>query len=226
MALNGGPKSSPNLSISFMISFTDESELESTWISLSKNGEILLPLDSYPWSLKYGLCQDEYGVGWQLILSGFANTGQCLAPSLMFTHENAGKAEEAMHFYTNIFPHSYIHSINRYQADEGDVEGNVILADKVFTAMDNSVSNASAFTEGISIVIPCDTQEQIDHFWAKLTEEGVECMCGWLKDKYGVSWQIVPSILGNLMSDQDKSKRVIQAFLKMKKIDIETLLKA
>ena len=101
-----------------------------------------------------------------------------------------GKAEEAIQFYTGIFPHSYIHSINRFKVDEEDVEGTVkhamfILSDKVFTAMDSSAPQALAFNEGVSIVIPCKTQEEIDYYWTNLTQGGEEGKCGWLKDKYG-----------------------------------------
>lgn len=82
------------------------------------------------------------------------------------------------------------------------------------------------FNEAASLVVSCETQEEIDYYWAKLTEGGQENMCGWLKDKFGLSWQIVPSILGKLMSDPEKGQRVIQAFLQMKKFNIQTLLNA
>lgn len=231
MALNGGPTFVPNPSISFMVAYNQDSDLESSWNSLIKNGDVMMPLDSYPWSSKYGFCQDQYKVSWQLIKAGFANTGQIFAPSFMFTQDKAGKAEEAMNFYTGIFPHSSIHSINRYLTNDEGVEGTVkhamfYLADKIFTAMDSFAPHAFTFNEGVSLVIPCDTQDQIDYYWSQLTEGGQESMCGWLKDKYGISWQVVPSVLGSLLSDPDKGSRVIQSFLKMKKFDIETLLKA
>lgn len=82
------------------------------------------------------------------------------------------------------------------------------------------------FNEAVSFVVECETQTEIDHYWSKLTEGGSESMCGWLKDKFGVSWQIVPTVLGDLMSDSVRAPRVMEAFLKMKKFDIETLLKA
>ena len=93
-------------------------------------------------------------------------------------------------------------------------------------AMDSFMQHDFNFNEGVSLVVECENQAQIDHFWSKLTEGGEESMCGWLKDKYGVSWQIVPSILGKLMSDPERSQRVIAAFMKMKKFDIETLMNA
>ena len=82
------------------------------------------------------------------------------------------------------------------------------------------------FNEAASLVVNCENQEEIDYYWAKLTEDGEECMCGWLKDKFGLSWQIVPSILGKLVSDPEKGQRVMQAFLQMRKFDIQTLLNA
>ncbi len=89
--------------------------------------------------------------------------------------------------------------------------------------MDSSGVHEFTFNEGVSIVVPCDTQQEIDHFWDSLTREGEESMCGWLKDKYGVSWQIVPSVLGKLMNDPSKREKVMKAFLQMKKFDIEKL---
>ena len=92
--------------------------------------------------------------------------------------------------------------------------------------MDSSAPHAFIFNEGVSIVVPCETQEEIDYYWDKLTEEGQESQCGWLKDKFGVSWQIIPAILGQLMTDKEKAPRVMQAFMKMKKFDIAQLLNA
>ncbi len=82
------------------------------------------------------------------------------------------------------------------------------------------------FNESVSFVVECETQAEIDHYWNKLTEGGSESMCGWLKDKFGVSWQIVPTVLGDLMSNTERAPRVVEAFMKMKKFDIDTLVKA
>ena len=92
--------------------------------------------------------------------------------------------------------------------------------------MDSSLPHPFSFSEGISLVVECETQEEIDYYWNKLTQGGEESMCGWLKDKFGVSWQIVPAVLGKLMSDSERAPRVVQAFLQMKKFDIEKLIKA
>lgn len=93
-------------------------------------------------------------------------------------------------------------------------------------AMDGPGVHDYTFNEGVSFVVECESQKEIDYYWERLTEGGRESMCGWLEDKFGVSWQIVPAILGKLMSDPEKGPKVMQAFLKMKKFDIEALLKA
>ena len=157
---------------------------------------------------------------------------QKIIPALMFTQAVAGKAEEAMQFYTSLFPGSSIKEISRYEKGEGDVEGTVkhgrfLLEGQLFVAMDSSMPHAFTFSEGVSISVNCDTQEEIDHYWNSLTANGgQESMCGWLKDKYGVSWQIVPSMLGSLMSDPQKGQRVMQALMKMKKLEIDKLVNA
>jgi predicted 3-demethylubiquinone-9 3-methyltransferase (glyoxalase superfamily) len=128
-----------------------------------------------------------------------------------------GQAEEAAKFYCSVFKNSRILESNpmfvRFE-----------LNGKQFMGLNGGP--AFTFNEAVSFVVDCDTQEEIDYYWNKLTEDGEESQCGWLKDKYGVSWQIVPSVLEKLMSDPEKAPRVIEAFLKMKKFNIETLLTA
>jgi predicted 3-demethylubiquinone-9 3-methyltransferase (glyoxalase superfamily) len=231
MMLNGGPMFKPNASISFLVMIDSKSEIEHAWKELTDKGEILMALDRYPWSECYGWVQDRFGVNWQLYLGNTAEVGQRFSPLFTFTGARAGQAEAAITWYTSIFPNSSVMGLARYEKGEGDVEGTIKhgqfrLNDNVFMAMDSSLPHAFDFNEGVSMVVECDTQEEIDHYWNRLTEGGTESMCGWLKDKYGVSWQIIPSVLSKLMSDPSKAERVKQAFLKMKKFDIETLLKA
>lgn len=128
-----------------------------------------------------------------------------------------GKAQEAAEYYCGIFKTAKITSSNP-MVTIFELNGNKFMG----------LNGGPQFTfnESVSFVVECDTQEEIDHYWNSLTKEGSESMCGWLKDKYGVSWQIVPSILGKLMSDQEKAPRVIQAFMKMKKFEIDKLLNA
>jgi predicted 3-demethylubiquinone-9 3-methyltransferase (glyoxalase superfamily) len=231
MCLNGGPIFKPNPSISFYVLLETKDEIEQVWMKLKEGGSALMPLDQYPWSERYGWVQDRFGISWQLSLSKIPGVDQKFSPVLMFTNDQANKAEQAIKHYTSIFENSSVISISKYKAGEPGPEGTVQHAQfkldgHVFMAMDSPGQHAFTFNEGISFVVECETQKEIDYFWSELTEGGSESMCGWLKDKFGVSWQIVPTVLGKLMSDPQRSGRVVQAFLKMKKFDIETLLKA
>jgi predicted 3-demethylubiquinone-9 3-methyltransferase (glyoxalase superfamily) len=128
-----------------------------------------------------------------------------------------GNALEAANFYCSVFTNSKI-TVNTPMVVNFELNG------QKFMGLNGGPH--FTFNEAVSFVVECDTQEEIDYFWNKLTAGGSESMCGWLKDKYGVSWQIVPRILSQLMSDANRSQRVVQAFMKMKKFDIATLLKA
>jgi predicted 3-demethylubiquinone-9 3-methyltransferase (glyoxalase superfamily) len=231
MCLNGGPQFNINPSISFFVLLENEEDLDKAWNQLLKGGSVLMPLDKYEWSRKYGWVQDRYGVNWQLSYGKFEEVGQRFTPTLMFTGAQHGNAEKAVQFYTSVFDGSSVVGILRYGKEEGEVEGTVKhaqfrLGDQVFMAMDSSFSHNFSFNEAVSLVVDCKTQEEIDYYWNKLSEGGSEGQCGWLKDQFGVSWQIVPAMLGELIATPGKSERVMQAFMKMKKFDIETLEKA
>jgi predicted 3-demethylubiquinone-9 3-methyltransferase (glyoxalase superfamily) len=233
VALNGGPVFKFNPSISFFVNSKEESEVVELYEKLSAGGAVLMPLDKYPFSDKYAWIQDKYGVSWQLILS-MGEIKQRIVPSMMFVGNVCGKAEEAINFYTSIFKNSTIGTIFRYPANEGpDKEGTIAFADfsldgEWFAVMDSAHQHNFSFNEATSFVVNCETQDEIDYYWNKLSEGGQESVCGWLKDKFGVSWQVVPTALSKLLSDPDpqKSQRVMQAMLQMKKIDLPTLQKA
>lgn len=230
MLLNAGPGFKKNCSFSFFLICETVEEVENTWNSLSIGGIEMMPLKDYPWSKKYGWIQDKFGVNWQISLGRKEDVGQRLTPTLMFNGVNNGRAGEAIDFYCSLFPNSGITGILRYSQGE-DIEGNIkhaqfYLNGYVMMAMDSSMLDQYTFNEGISLVVLCDTQEEIDHYWNALTKDGEESQCGWLKDKYNLSWQIVPSILDKLMKDPSGSNAVVEAFLKMKKFDIEKLLNA
>lgn len=231
MGLNGGPMFKPNASVSFFVNHETPEELQQSWNKLVEGGSVLMPLDKYPWSEKYGFVQDKFGLSWQLMLGNQDDSGQKFSPCLMFTGEQAGRAEGAIKFYTKVFVDSSIVSLSRYDADDHDIFGTIkhglfTLNNQLFRAMDSSADHGIAFNEGISLVVDCETQAEIDYFGEKLTEHGEESQCGWLKDKFGVSWQIVPKILAELMSDPERSQRVVAAFMKMKKFDIQKLIEA
>ncbi|HEY1021057.1 MAG TPA: VOC family protein [Flavisolibacter sp.] len=228
MLLNGGPAFKPNPSLSFFVVYETVEEVDAAWRKLADDGKVLMPLDAYPWSSRYGWVQDRFGFSWQLSLGKLADVGQTFTPSLLFTGENAGRAEEALQFYTNVFTPSSVTGILRYGPNEGDTEGRVkhaqfSLGGNVFMVMDSSHPHGFGFNEAVSFVVECKDQQEIDFFWNSLTEGGTESQCGWLKDRYGVSWQVVPEVLGTLMKDSEKAPRVVEAFLKMKKFDIAAL---
>lgn len=231
IAMNGGPQFTFNASISFFVLYESEEDLDKVWKNLSEGGSVMMPLDKYDWSAKYGWLQDRFGVNWQLYLGKMVDVGQKFTASLMFSGEQNGNAEKAIRFYTSVFENSGISGIAKYSKGENDVEGNVkhaqfSLNKHVFMAMDSSSPHQANFNEAISLVVECETQNEIDYYWSRLSEGGSEGQCGWLKDKFGVSWQIVPKILGTLMSDPSRSERVVKSFLLMKKFDIEKLVNA
>jgi len=232
MCLNGGPEYSINPSISFYMICNTEKEIDGIHNALMDGGSELMPLGKYEWSEKYVWLQDKFGVNWQLSYRGMEKTNQKISIMLMFAGEKAGRAEQAINFYTSVFNSSSDNKgISRYSKDDNDTVGTIKhaefrLGDQAFMAFDSSFMHQFGFNEAVSIVVECETQEEIDYFWDKLTEGGEEVQCGWLKDRFGVSWQIVPTVLASLMNDPSRSERVVSAFLKMKKFDIEKLLKA
>ncbi len=230
MALNGGPQFKVNPSVSFFVVCETEAETKEVWTKLMEGGRALMPLDKYDWSDLYGWVQDRFGISWQISFGKMEDVGQKYTPTLMFAGDQFGKAEQAVQFYTSIFKDSTVTGI-LYDTPDDESGRSVVHAQfrlngYVMMAMDSSLPHPFSFNEAVSMVVSCENQEQIDHYWSKLTEGGEESMCGWLKDKFGVSWQIVPSILEELMSDRERGGRVMQAFLQMKKFDIETLIKA
>lgn len=229
--LNGGPHFKLNPSVSFYVVCETEKEVDFLWKNLSEGGSVLMPLDRYDWSPRYGWLNDRYGISWQISLGKLADTGQKFSPALLFMGAKHAQAENAVHFYTSVFPGSGVKSILPYTADENEAEGSVkhaqfSLNNQTFMIMGNSSTPDFDFGEAISFQVFCETQDEIDYFWNKLTEGGSEGQCGWLKDRYGISWQIVPAVLGRLMSDPDKAGRVMQTFLPMKKLIIEKLVQA
>ena len=230
--LDGGPMYQPNPSISFFYICETEEELTRIWDAFSKQGTVHMALDKYPWSEKYGWISDQFGISWQLSLGKISDVGQKITPSLLFTGQQYGRADEALTLYTSIFKDYKIDGILRYTDNElPDQEGKIkhaqfALNDQKFMIMESAAAHNFTFSEGVSLTIHCNTQEDIDYYWEKLTESGEESMCGWLKDKFGVSWQIIPTILSKLMSDPDKAGKAAQAFMAMKKLNIEQIVQA
>lgn len=239
MAISAGPYFKINPSISFTVNFDPSQDrqarrrLDRIWERLSDGGKVLMPLDKYPFSRHYGWIQDRYGVSWQLILTNPAGERRpSIIPSLLFVGDVSGKAEEATDLYISIFKEGSGRGVvARYPAGmEPDREGTLMftdfqLAGQWFSAMDSAHKHEFSFNEAVSFIVNCATQEEIDYYWDKLSAVPEAEQCGWLKDKYGVSWQITPVVMGKLMAsgDQEQKDRVTRAFLGMKKFDIRAL---
>jgi predicted 3-demethylubiquinone-9 3-methyltransferase (glyoxalase superfamily) len=242
MAISAGPYFKFNPSVSFHIKCGTKDEVDAIWERLSPGGKVLMPLDTYPFSARYGWLEDRYGLSWQMIHVANA-IGQKLTPALMFVGNVCGKAEEAIDFYASVFRAAPDGATNggtkgevlaRYgKGEEPEKEGSVRYAQfsllgLEFAAMDSGREHKFAFNEAISFLVPCDTQEEIDYLWEKLSADPKAEQCGWLKDKYGLSWQIAPTMMQEVLGSGDRKRmdRVTQAFLKMKKFDIAALKRA
>lgn len=241
MAISAGPLFQFNPSVSFIVNFDPSRDkdarnnIDSLWEGLSEGGQVLMPLDKYPFSERFGWLQDKYGLSWQLILSNPEGEERpFLVPALMFVGDVVGRAEEAINFYLSVFKNSKMGEIIRFGAgQEPEKEGTVMFADFMienqwFAATDSAREHNYSFNEAISFIVNCEDQEEIDYYWEKLSAVPEAEQCGWLKDKYGVSWQIVPKEMDELMANgtREQIDRVTQAFLPMKKLIIADLKKA
>lgn len=232
--ISAGPLFKFNPSVSFLITCSTKEEVDALWKRLSEGGAALMELAEYPFSEKYGWVQDKYGLSWQVMFIGDRKIKQRIIPTLMFVGKQCGKAEEAINFYASVFGAARVSDILRYsKGEEPDKEGTVkhaafMLEGQEFAAMDSARGHNFAFNEAISFMVHCETQKEIDYYWGKLSADPKAEQCGWLKDKYGLSWQIVPNLMDEMLKDKDKKKiaRVTEAFLQMKKLDIAKLKKA
>jgi predicted 3-demethylubiquinone-9 3-methyltransferase (glyoxalase superfamily) len=229
--LSAGPLFKFNPSISFLVACETKEEVDALWRNLSSGGTQMMELGAYPFSERYGWVQDRYGLSWQVMFANGRAIEQKITPTLMFTGPQSGKTEEAIGFYASVFRDASVRGINRYgSGEEPDTEGTARFAQfqlegQQFAAMDSARTHGFAFNEAISLQVHCDTQEEIDYYWERLSADPRAEQCGWLKDKYGLSWQIVPTAMGEMLASKDKKKlaAVTAAFLKMKKFDVEKL---
>jgi len=236
MAIDAGPVFTPNPSISFTVVFDPanypdaKERLSAAWEKLSDGGEALMPLQEYPFSPWYGWIKDRYGFTWQLNLVRPGTAHTTVMPSLMFVGENAGRAEEAINFYCSVFKDGKPGNMYRYPEGSGKDEGTLMYSDFTIhntwlTAMDSTGPHAFTFNEAVSLLVPCDSQEEIDYYWEQLSAVPEAEQCGWLKDKFGLSWQIWPTEMGKMMSEgtPEQMERVVKAFMAMKKFDLAAL---
>lgn len=235
MAISAGPIFKFNPSISFMVACDTKEELDALWEQLSKNGKTLMPLDKYPFSERYGWTEDRFGLSWQLILSKpEGEVRPKIVPSLLFVGDIYGKAEEAVNFYLSVIKPSKLGTMIHYgPGQEPNREGTVMFSDFMlletwFSAMDGGGEHKFKFNEAVSFIISCKDQEEIDYYWDKLSAVPEAEQCGWLKDKFGLSWQIAPAELDDMMNKgtPEQIDRITQAFLPMKKFDVARLKEA
>ncbi len=238
-AISAGPMFKANPSVSFMVNFDPSKDpkakehLDETWAKLSQGGKVLMPLQAYPFSEHYGWVEDRFGISWQLILTKPEGEPRpFIIPSLLFTQGADGRAEEALKLYASLFPHSKLGTVARYPAatdmhkKDSLMFGEVNLSGEWLVAMDGGNPHGFAFNEGLSLLVRCADQAEVDHYWDGFTKDGgQESQCGWLKDKFGLSWQIVPKAFDDLMGSGDKAAigRAMAAMMPMKKLDVAAL---
>lgn len=245
MAISAGPLFKFNPSISFIVNFdplffgqaaSPEKEarktLDAVWESLAEGGKVLMPLDKYPFSERYGWIQDKYGLSWQLMIGKpDGDPRPAILPCLLFTDKNYGRAKAAIDLYTSVFRNSKRGLFIPYgPGQEPNRAGAVMFADFMLegqwlSAMDGGGEHGFAFNEAVSLLIRCGTQADIDYYWEKLSAVPEAEQCGWLKDSFGVSWQVAPAIMDEMLREgtRDQIASVTQAFLSMKKFDLKAL---
>ena len=234
MLISAGPYFKFTPAVSFLVACETKEEVDALWKKLAEGGTALMELGEYPFSERYGWTQDRYGLSWQVMYMGNRPVKQKITPMLMFVGDVCGKAEEAINFYVSLFHEAKKGDLTRYnKGEEPDKEGTVkygefMLEGQNFVAMDSAHKHNFTFNEAVSFIVHCDTQKEIDYYWEKLSADPKAEQCGWLKDTYGLSWQIVPTVMDKMMKENDAQKidRVTKAFLKMKKFNLEELKKA
>lgn len=229
MLLQGGPMFAPNEAISYFIYTGDKDSAAYLFNALQENGRVLFPLQSYPWAACYGWVEDEFGVHWQ-IDGDVMHSSQKIVPCLLFVHEKRFRIREALAYYSGIFPHFKVLMEAPLEKTQGIPEDAILFTQVKFgESLYNLMCSREEhydfdFSPGNSFVIPCFDQAEIDYYWESLGKDGAYEMCGWLRDKYGVSWQVIPAILPELLKDPVKGPQVMEAFLKMQKFDLSVLL--
>jgi len=230
IGLNGGPEFEFNPSISFIIKCSTVEEVDYYWKQFIEDAQVLMPLNEYPFSKRYGWLNDKFGVSWQInyVEDNFQTR---IIPKLMFVQDHAGQAEEAIKLYTSIFDNSSIAGIEKYQeTNDFSKAGHISHAEfnldgTEFSIMDSAANHQFDFNEAISFLIECKDQEEIDYYWNKLSADKEAEQCGWLKDKFGISWQVIPSSMTDILNaaDQNTKRKVMEAVLQMRKIEIQKI---
>ena len=233
-AISAGSFFSLNSTISLMVTCRSVDEVNALYAQLGKDASILMPLGAYPFSKRDVWLEDRFGLNWQLCYFETDEIQQKIRPVLLFSADACGRAEEALAFYTGIFPGTVPGYVNHYLPGEApDARAKTNYAECTllglqFVAMDHGVGGDEVFNEAFSFMVLCEDQAEIDYYWDKLSFVPEAEQCGWVKDKFGLSWQIVPKSMSELLASAtpEQAQRVTQAFLAMKKLDIRALEQA
>lgn len=222
VAINAGPEFTPNPSISFFVNFDPSrgqtrEQLDELWGKLSDGGMALMELGEYPFSSHYGWVQDKFGVSWQLILTNpDGEQRPMIMPSLLFTDKSQNCAREAAELYVSLFDDAALGNFSPYGQDMGPAKADSIaygefrVGAQWFAVMDNGgVEHKFNFTEGVSLSVVCKGQAEIDKLWGVLSTVPEAEQCGWCKDHFGVSWQVVPENMAELMQRPNAFKTLM-----------------
>ncbi len=237
-----GPQYPFTPAISFIVVCESEQEADTYWAKLSVGGDVLMEISSYDFAKRYGWVKDKYGISWQVMYREYENDGtpamkpdQKIIPTMMFAGEQNGHAQDALEFYTKTFRNAKVDYVAEYELGES-VEPRAKIKHAGFfiegvrcALMDSAVPSPLNFNQAISFIVSCTDQAEVDYYWNTLTADGgQEVQCGWLNDKFGMPWQIVPEAFGQMMSSgtPEQIARFQAAFMQMKKFDIATLEKA
>lgn len=226
VGINAGAEFRPNPSVSFFVNFDPSVDdqarehLDELWAALTAEGSVLMPLQEYPYSRRYGWVEDKWGVSWQLMLTNPEGEPRpFIIPSIMFGSTVQGRAKEAIDYYLGLFG-GRPGTIATYPAEAGPISGEVMFADfqllgEWLAAMD-AADQDFTFTPGVSLLVYCHGQEELDRWWAALSAVPEAEQCGWCQDKFGLSWQLVPDNLDELMAGPDAYAKLMS----MGKIEI------
>ncbi len=231
MCLDGGPNVFTfNPSVGFFVNCETIAAVESYYAKLVEGGTVMMPLDTYPFSEKFAWISDKFGVSWQISVG---KKPKLISNSIMLVGDKVGKAEEAINYYVSVFKNSSVEMISHYEEGEGDEVGRVMysaftLGGEQFTLMESGMGHTFEVGSAISFYVACADQAEVDYFWEKLSHTPEAEQCGWVKDRYGISWQIVPKALEETVGGKDPegSKRALDAMMQMKKLDVQKLIDA
>ena len=233
-AISAGPFFTLNPAISLMVACDTREEVQRLYELLKEGATLLMPLGEYPFSQSYVWLQDKYGLNWQLMFTEWTKEVQKIRPVLLFSGDVCGKARQAMDYYATVFPETKTGIVNYYADGEAEDDrakvsyAEIEIYGTSFVVMDHGAGGEFSFNEAFSFMVPCENQEEIDYFWDKLSYVPEAEACGWLKDQFGLSWQITPEYMQDVFvhGTQEEAKRVTEAFLKMKKFDLVALEQA